>query len=43
MLTCSAPLVHGVEIFELRPPANFALIVRDGKGFVPSPTTAAHS
>ena len=33
--------LHGVEIFELRLPAqaNIALIVRDGKGFVPSPTT----
>ena len=31
----------GVEIFELRLPAeaNIALIVRDGRGFVPSPTT----
>ena len=33
--------LHGVEIFELRLPAqaNVALIVRAGKGFVPSPTT----
>jgi cell volume regulation protein A len=33
--------LHGVEIFELRLPAqaSIALIVRDGKGFVPSPTT----
>jgi NhaP-type Na+/H+ and K+/H+ antiporter len=33
--------LHGVEIFELRLPAraNIALIVRDGKGFVPSPST----
>jgi potassium/hydrogen antiporter len=33
--------LHGVEIFELRLPAqaNLALIVRDGKGFVPGPTT----
>jgi NhaP-type Na+/H+ and K+/H+ antiporter len=33
--------LHGVEIFELRLPAqaNIALIVRDGKGFVPRPTT----
>ena len=33
--------LHGVEIFELRLPAqaNVALIVRGGKGFVPSPTT----
>ena len=34
--------LHGVEIFELRLPAqaSVALIVREGKGFVPSPTTA---
>jgi cell volume regulation protein A len=33
--------LHGVEIFELRLPAqaNIALIVRDEKGFVPAPTT----
>jgi NhaP-type Na+/H+ and K+/H+ antiporter len=33
--------LHGVEIFELRLPAqaNLALVVRDGKGFVPGPTT----
>jgi potassium/hydrogen antiporter len=33
--------LHGVEIFELRLPAqaNLALIVRDGRGFVPQPTT----
>jgi NhaP-type Na+/H+ and K+/H+ antiporter len=33
--------LHGVEIFELRLPAqaNVALIVRDGTGFVPGPTT----
>ena len=33
--------LHGVEIFELRLPAqaNLALIVREGKGFVPAPTT----
>ena len=33
--------MHGVEIFELRLPAqaSIALIVRDGKGFVPTPTT----
>jgi len=33
--------LHGVEIFELRLPAqaNIALIVRAGKGFVPGPTT----
>ena len=34
--------LHGVEIFELRLPAqaNVALIVREGRGFVPGPTTA---
>jgi cell volume regulation protein A len=34
--------MHGVEIFELRLPAqaNIALIVRDEKGFVPTPTTS---
>jgi NhaP-type Na+/H+ and K+/H+ antiporter len=33
--------LHGVEIFELRLPAqaNVALIVRGGQGFVPGPTT----
>jgi NhaP-type Na+/H+ and K+/H+ antiporter len=33
--------LHGVEIFELRLPAeaNVALIVRDARGFVPEPTT----
>jgi cell volume regulation protein A len=33
--------LHGVEIFELRLPAqaNVALIVRGGDGFVPTPTT----
>ncbi len=33
--------LHGVEVFELRLPAlaNLALIVRDGKGIVPGPTT----
>jgi potassium/hydrogen antiporter len=33
--------LHGVEIFELRLPtqASIALIARDGKGFVPGPTT----
>jgi cell volume regulation protein A len=33
--------LHGVEIFELRLPAqaNVALIVRGGKGFVPADTT----
>jgi len=37
--------LDGVEIFELRlpPEANLALIVRDGKGFVPGPTTALRS
>jgi cell volume regulation protein A len=37
--------LHGVEIFELRlpPEANLALIVRDGKGFVPGPTTMLRS
>jgi NhaP-type Na+/H+ and K+/H+ antiporter len=33
--------LHGVEVFELRLPtqANLALIVRDGHGIVPEPTT----
>src|SRR5215469_14294899 len=33
--------LHGVEVFELRLPAqaNLALIVRDGHGIVPGPTT----
>lgn len=33
--------LHSVEIFELRLPAeaNVALIVREGRGFVPDPTT----
>jgi cell volume regulation protein A len=33
--------LHGIEIFELRLPAqaNIALIVRDGRSFVPGPTT----
>ena len=33
--------LHGVEIYELRLPAqaSIALIVRDGTGFVPTPTT----
>jgi len=33
--------LHGVEIFELRLPAqaNISLIVRDGQGIVPGPTT----
>jgi cell volume regulation protein A len=33
--------MHGVEIFELRLPAqaSIALIVRDDRGFVPSPAT----
>jgi NhaP-type Na+/H+ and K+/H+ antiporter len=37
--------LHGVEIFELRLPAqaNVALIVRDDKGFVPGPTTTLQS
>jgi cell volume regulation protein A len=37
--------LHGVELFELRlpPEANLALIVRDGRGFVPGPTTRLHS
>jgi len=38
----SASRLHGVEIFELRLPAqaSIALIVRDGKGFVPTSTTS---
>ena len=39
-------MLHGVEVFELRlpPGANVTLIVRGGKGFVPSPqTTLRHS
>ncbi len=34
-------LLHGVEVFELRlpPGANVTLILRGGKGFVPSPRT----
>ena len=37
--------LNGVEIFELRLPAqaNVALIVRDGHGFVPGPTTMLQS
>ena len=37
--------LHGVEIFELRLPAqaSIALIVRGDEGFVPSPTTALRS
>jgi cell volume regulation protein A len=33
--------LHGVEVFELRLPegANVTLVVRGGKGFVPSPST----
>ena len=33
--------LHGVELFELRLPAgaNVTLVVRDGKGFVPTPDT----
>ena len=40
-----ASRLHGVEIFELRLPAqaNLALIVRDGKGFVPGPATTLQS
>ena len=36
-----ASKLHGVEVFELRLPPGAALtmIVRDGKGFVPSPST----
>ncbi|HUK68708.1 MAG TPA: TrkA C-terminal domain-containing protein [Streptosporangiaceae bacterium] len=39
--TAAGSQLHGVEIFELRLPAqaNLALIVRDGCGFVPQPTT----
>ena len=34
-------MLHGVEVFELRlpPGANVTLVVRGGKGFVPSPRT----
>jgi len=34
-----------VEVFELRLPAqaNLALIVRDGQGLVPGPTTMLHT
>jgi len=37
--------LHGVEVFELRLPAqaNLALIVRDGQGLVPGPTTRLHT
>src|SRR5215469_16413020 len=37
--------LHGVEVFELRLPAqaNLALIVRDGQGLVPGPTTVLHT
>ena len=37
--------LHGVELFELRLPkeASLALIVRDGHGFVPGPTTRLQS
>ena len=37
--------LHGVELFELRLPkdASLALIVRDGRGFVPDPTTRLQS
>jgi len=36
-----ASRLHGVEVFELRlpPGANVTLVVRDNKGFVPSPQT----
>jgi cell volume regulation protein A len=45
LLTAQIPdesRLRGVEIFELRLPsqANLALIVRDGQGLVPGPTTA---
>ena len=41
MTVGSTSLLHGVEVFELRlpPDANVTLIVRGGKGFVPSPQT----
>ena len=34
--------LHGVEVFELRlpPGANVTMVIRGGKGFVPSPNTA---
>ena len=37
--------LHGVELFELRLPteASLALIVRDGRGFVPGPTARLQS
>jgi cell volume regulation protein A len=37
----SGSLLHGVEVYELRLPrsANLSLIVRDGEGIVPGPTT----
>ena len=37
--------LHGVEVFELRLPRGAAvpLVVRDGEGFVPSPSTALRS
>ncbi len=37
----SGSLLHGVEIFELRLPANamVTLVVRDGESFVPTSTT----
>ncbi len=37
----SGSLLHGVEVYELRLPrtANLSLIVRDGEGLVPGPTT----
>ncbi len=38
----AASRLHGVEVFELRlpPGANVTMVVRGGKGFVPSPQTA---
>jgi len=44
LLTAQIPdgsRLHGVEVFELRLPAqaNISLIVRDGQGIVPGPTT----
>jgi potassium/hydrogen antiporter len=41
MTVGTSSLLHGVEVFELRlpPGANVTLVVRGGKGFVPSPRT----
>jgi len=41
----SASRLHGVEVFELRLPAEaqVTLIVRDGRGFVPGPYTRIHA